>query len=148
MLVVASALPGTTSAVPGQMEAAAQPVPGRKAVLASHPLQLLKVSEQLLIVPGAANEIIAVWRWEPLPDPVACRPPPWAQLAHALDPIGFGKPLGNPSTAPAPFAPRPLPTWQSARGLWHRGWVQGQHREGRAHVLHPGQSLAGCGVQQ
>lgn len=123
VLAVASALPGTTSAVPGQMEAAAQPVPCRRAMLASHPLQLLKVSEQLLIVPGAANEIIAAWRWEPLPGPAACRPPPLgtggcsAPLAHALDPISSGKPLGNPNTASVPFTPHPLPTLQSAHGL-------------------------------
>lgn len=43
-----------------------------------HTLQLLKASEQLLIVPDAANEIIAARHWEPLPGPCC-----WGQGCHA-----------------------------------------------------------------
>lgn len=119
-LVVALALPGTTSAVLGWMEATAQAVPPGRATLASHPLQLLKASEQLLIVPGAANEIIAARCWESLPGPAPAWPPLLgtggcsAPLAQALAPMGFGEHLGHPNAASPPFVPRPLPTPQSA----------------------------------
>lgn len=76
---VALALPGTARAALGQMEATAQPVPPRRAMLALHLLQLWKASEQLLIVPAAANEIISVWCWEPLPSPALPGPCCWGQ---------------------------------------------------------------------
>lgn len=144
MLEVGSTLPGTASIVLGWREATTQLVPPGRAALASHTLQLLEASEQLLIVPDAANEIIAARRWEPLPGPCCWGQDCSAQLPQALAATGFGEHPGHPGTASAPFDLCPLPTLQLPAGdsnaaYGNLGRVHGGDREGRGHILrlHP-----------
>lgn len=93
VLAVGSALPGPGRVVLGWREATTQLVPPGRAELASHTLQLLKASEQLLIVPDAANEIIAARRWEPLSGPCC-----WGQglLSTAAAGLGCHRTWGAP----------------------------------------------------
>lgn len=107
VLAVGSALPGAASIALGCREATAQLVPPGRAALASHALQLLKASEQLLIVPDAANEIIAARRWEPLLGPRCRGRGCSALLAQALAATGFGEHLEHPGTASTPSDPCP-----------------------------------------
>lgn len=84
-------------------------VPLGRPTLASHPLQLLKVSEQLLIAPEVANEIITARHWEPLPSPTPA--------GQALAPTRFRKHLGHPHTASLPSARTALCPAVMAAGL-------------------------------
>lgn len=112
VLAVGWALPGTGSIVLGWREATTQLVPPGRAALASHALQLLKASEQLLIVPDAANEIIAARRWEPLPGPCCWGQGCSARLPQALAATGFGEHPGHPlqPQPPLTFAPSHIAT--------------------------------------
>lgn len=139
VLAVGSALPGPGRVVLGWREATTQLVPPGRAELASHTLQLLKASEQLLIVPDAANEIIAARRWEPLSGPCCWGQGCSARLLQAWAATGLGEHPGHPSTASTPFDLCPLPTLplptgdgSTARG--HLGRVQGGDREGRGSI--------------
>lgn len=107
VLAVGSALPGPGRVVLGWREATTQLVPPGRAELASHALHLLKASEQLLIVPDAANEIIAARRWEPLSGPCCWGQGCSARLLQAWAATGLGEHPGHPATASTPFDPCP-----------------------------------------
>lgn len=137
VLAVGLTLPGTGSIVLGWREATTQLVPPGRAVLASHTLQLLKASEQLLIVPDATNEIIAARRLGATAWPLLLGT---GLLGTAA--TGFGEHPGQPGTASTPFDFCPLltlqlPTGDGSTARGHLGRVQGGDREGRGHILQP-----------
>lgn len=150
VLGVALALPSTASAAPGRTETTAQLVPPGRATLASHPLQLLKASEQLLIVPGAANGIITARRWEPLPGPAPAWPLSTAGTGSGSHRI-WGAPRA-PQGSLTPLHPSPLAhaaicllviaallamraPWLGGTGVRATPCVQGLHGEGRGRIL-------------
>lgn len=150
VLGVALALPGTASAALGWTETTAQLLPPERATLASHPLQLLKASEQLLIVPGAANGIITVRRWEPLPGPAPVWPLSTAGTGSGSHRV-WGAPRA-PQGSLTPLHPSPLAhttisllvmsallavraPWLGGTGARATPCVQGLRGEGRGCIL-------------